>query len=1091
MLTLKWQGNFVESQTKSSVFVYSVLPESVIQVTFIVEGSEYMTKTVNNGSVILPANPTRPGYVFDKWVTTEGGDTVFETSNITESKQAFAKWTKRPDAPQNATFDDATLTLTWDEVLDIEGGYVYKVDGGGQLVSMQNSIIVFGLVKGDHTLSIKITKEGIESEWSEITFAVNSIYIMLEYNNGNEPQFVQIGTDGKVITAPDAPVLTGKQFIKWTFDNSIDGYSINLSTFIFTSGNKLYAIWLDKPQMVSSDPGSVRFVETESGGYIEWDAVEGENITYELKWNESTQKIIIPEGCRYVLSLPQEGVYTVEIRTVKVINGFTVYSEWSKTSVTNTLEAEIGRTDTGIMYLTIKGTRTYIFYAGQSYNFGDPNATFAENDERYTVMGNGIIVMTDATGGLVLHCTQNGLEKDVNILVVPQIDEISAGLGYGQYMHEINSGENSVFLDTTSKYTVGTAQNSRYYIDLELAYKSGMYGDIENEFNWLFSIKDKGDTDWDKENVKAQEIGITIQKNSDGIEGYRGKYYFTFNEPCTNKVLQIKLSPKYPNALQDANIENVTVRFEVELNDGVNVYTHDQLKSNYANTNIYTINIHRDILSRLDADQINPNESAVNLKDLAADTTPDGSKKAGDVYRRKSDSNNICVINGNYFIIDATNVPKIRYATDYKDIQWEPNGFGDYKVQGVHTSIFRIIGGANIDVRTVFNNLEIIGNTDLKGATAGEVELYSGGHNGIETHQGSVDCFNTYVHHMTIAYFLDSYQNNNNYSNFTKVKADQNWGNSIYMWGSGGLNLSQSQLLRSSGAAIHIEDGISQRNANPLYETPLENRHNEVRYDPVLIIDNTNIIRNWVSGEEAWFTAWGMGSIVPGIKIGLQNTTFGNFGTSVIKEMEGAEKFNFAVMLRGTIDESQVEVVIKEGENTVKEYVHVSSTAGSGETATSVPSVTLDPRYFNNQMLMPLGSNVDFNSWVQQLFAYAIWLSTYNGAITGGMTQEQAFAYANSQCQYDDLVLIDGDKLSEIEKPEIQGILTNSINQEAAAMALYGYTIQKSTVYSLAGSNYYSIVLNGTSLGYGGGTISTIWFEYGSGEGWLNRALSD
>ncbi len=1084
-----WQGNAIESDFSETPFTYSVVAENTIQVTFIADDKEYRIISVDkDGNVVLPEQvPTKPGFAFEKWVTEKGGDVDFVPSGITKNITVYAKWIERPDAPSFATFDDETLTLTLENIVGIEGDYLYKIDNGAEKTSDTNRVTVFGLTKGQHTVSVKITKAGIESEWNEINFEVNSIYILLEFNNDNDVLFLQIGTEGKVIEVPDAPEAEGKQFIKWTFDDAIESSGINLASATFDRGVKLYAQWLDRPNMVTS----VRFVETDSGGYIEWDAVLGENITYELKWNNSTQKIIIPEGCSYVLSLPQEGEFTVEIRTVDVINGITVYSEWSKLSVTISFEAKTGRTDSGIMFLTVNDKRTYIFYAGQSYDFGDPNATFDKNDLRYTILANGVIKMTDATGGLVLHCTQNGVEKDVNILVVPQIEDISAGLGYAQYIHESTSGENSVFLDTTGKYTVGTAQNSRYYIDLELAYKSGMYGDIENEFNWLFSLKDKGDTDWDKLDVKPTDLGIIIQRNTDGIEGYIGKYYINFSEPYNGKILQIKLSPKYPNALQDANIEDYTVIFEVELNDGINVYTHDQLKTNYANTNIYTINIHRDILSRLDADQINPNESAVNLKDLAADTTPDGSKKAGDVYRRKSSTSNTCVINGNYFIIDATNVPKIRYASDFGEIQWKPNGFGDYKVQGVHTSIFRIIGGADIDVRTVFNNLEIIGNTDLKGSTVGEVELYSGGHNGIETYQSSVDCFNTYVHHTTIAYFLDSYQNTNNYSNLTKVKADQNWGNSIYMWGSGGLILSQSQLLSSSGAALHIEDGISQRNANPLYETALENRHNEVRRDPVLIIDNTNIIRNWVSGEEAWFTAWGMGSIVPEVKIELQKTTFGYFGKSVIKEVDGAEKFNFAVMLRGTINESQVEVVIKEGENTVKEYVHVSSTAGSGETVTSVPSVTLDPRYMDNtQMLMPLGENVDFNPWVQQLFAYPTWLGIYNDAITEGKTQEQAIAHANENCIYDNLVLLhEGEQLTDADKQKVLEVLTEYAPNEAAiGIELYKYSARNGG-YDIGGSNYYSIVMNGTKLHYDGGSISTIWFEYGSGEGWLNKEL--
>mgnify|MGYP000916627506 CR=1 FL=1 len=61
-------------------------------------------------------------------------------------------------------------------------------------------------------------------------------------------------------------------------------------------------------------------------------------------------------------------------------------------------------------------------------------------------------------------------------------------------------------------------------------------------------------------------------------------------------------------------------------------------------------------------------------------------------------------------------------------------------------------------------------------------------------------------------------------------------------------------------------------------------------------------------------------------------------------------------------------------------------------------------------------------------------------------------------------------------------------NEAAIGIELYKYSARNGG-YDIGGSNYYSIVMNGTKLHYDGGSISTIWFEYGSGEGWLNKEL--
>ena len=110
-------GEALRSEKAVYNFTYSVIGESSVTVTFMVDGKEYDVKVVNSsGTILLPQEPTKKGYVFDKWTTDEAGANVFNPSNITESVVVYAQWTARPSAPQSVSFDATSATISWDAI---------------------------------------------------------------------------------------------------------------------------------------------------------------------------------------------------------------------------------------------------------------------------------------------------------------------------------------------------------------------------------------------------------------------------------------------------------------------------------------------------------------------------------------------------------------------------------------------------------------------------------------------------------------------------------------------------------------------------------------------------------------------------------------------------------------------------------------------------------------------------------------------------------------------------------------------------------------------------------------------------------------
>jgi len=210
----------------------------------------------------------------------------------------------------------------------------------------------------------------------------------------------------------------------------------------------------------------------------------------------------------------------------------------------------------------------------------------------------------------------------------------------------------------------------------------------------------------------------------------------------------------------------------------------------------------------------------------------------------------------------------------------------------------------NNDNEVSYKNLTVIGNTttpyvnySLSAEEILEQEILmsrnSGGFTGIMTRNGNTILDNVNIGYTTIAMFMTAYGYQTDGVTPIGVTANnlrtyEAWANSFYNYGSPLIDISNSNIGKSGGAAIHIEDV---RPGNSGIE------------DITVVIDEATEVNNWVSGDEAWFKAYGFSSIALALKSSGESAV-NDFDKSIIRleenQITGAysEKINFVLLSR-------------------------------------------------------------------------------------------------------------------------------------------------------------------------------------------------
>ncbi len=219
-------------------------------------GSEVAAQSVNRGEkVTKPENPTKEGFVFEKWVTqtTDNAGTAAET---TETEWDFEKDTVTSDITLTAKWKIVAFTVTFDS----DGGSevaAQSVNRGEKVTKPENPTkegFVFEKWVTQTTDNAGTAAETTETEWdfekdtvtSDITLTAKwkivAFTVTFDSDGGSEVAAQSVNR-GEKVTKPDSPTKKGYTFDKWVVKDAEKVSAWDFDNDTVTSDITLYAIW--------------------------------------------------------------------------------------------------------------------------------------------------------------------------------------------------------------------------------------------------------------------------------------------------------------------------------------------------------------------------------------------------------------------------------------------------------------------------------------------------------------------------------------------------------------------------------------------------------------------------------------------------------------------------------------------------------------------------------------------------------------------------------------------------------------------------------------------------------------------------------
>ena len=367
-----------------------------------------------------------------------------------------------------------------------------------------------------------------------------------------------------------------------------------------------------------------------------------------------------------------------------------------------------------------------------------------------------------------------------------------------------------------------------------------------------------------------------------------------FDNSLIGKTVQLTFAPKY--LLPKENFDQDIV-MKVLVNDGVNVYTNDEMRTYYGSAAVRTINLLRNIKAEIPKTY---GEGGYYMDDTY--TIPQNTYDHGVYTRRVSNVSDSIVVNGNFFKIDGSDLPLGDNRVDGR----EPQGsLSTYYVQNMQIGLFLYYYTMNDSCshlgQATFNDLFLSANytnTADWSEKDGDVTVLksSGTYHGIVLRGGTARVNNTTITNTNIALFNGSEGGNFNVVGGEHVAPSQwilneaklyhSWSNQVYMYGFTKLDITNSYLGDCGGAAIHLDDI-----AVAATSTSLQTK---------VTMDMATKVENPVTLEEAYFNARGMSTLAGPLKSGVDDgTSTATGGLLTVLQANGSMNFALLVMPKG------------------------------------------------------------------------------------------------------------------------------------------------------------------------------------------------
>ena len=525
---------------------------------------------------------------------------------------------------------------------------------------------------------------------------------------------------------------------------------------------------------------------------------------------------------------------------------------------------------------------TFVFVTGNEYNFANHVVDASKAGASVQALSDSSFKANSEAGLFNLTLTRNDNNGSITYtrkaMVVESVTAFDFGSDYQNSWNGSGSGFRSEFMNQKAeqKLAVGNVN----FIP-ELSIKNVNLATIS---------------------AKSANLKVTVKVN--GVDSYDYSVSDTgvidFGESCIGQAVTVIIEPLY-NLYNEAPLT-----FELQVNDGVNVYSDSELRTAYANMSVHSINLLRNVTAKVLASE------TVNGEGIYASNT----YTEGSAYSRiTSSTNDYVTINGNFFAISGTeadgvtsSLPTVNNDFSYRD--WSIPGTSGYYVANVQNGIFNYSNrlGATEGNRmhngvVTFNDLRISGNN--VGDTSRVISVNgkdnvlasSGSFHGIIIRGGTANVNNVTINNTNSALFCDGGQDE--ISAYTKddkitqsvhmnldcVKVYNSFSNSVYTYGITKVDIKNSYFGFSSSASINVDDVALLSGQNISTE---------------ITVDTNTVFNNYLTGEEAWFVAYGQNATARALKGYVEPVlNSGALTNNIPMTMFNSEgKFNFVLFMR-------------------------------------------------------------------------------------------------------------------------------------------------------------------------------------------------
>jgi uncharacterized repeat protein (TIGR02543 family) len=594
---------------------------------------------------------------------------------------------------------------------------------------------------------------------------------------------------------------------------------------------------------------------------------------------------------------------------------------------------------------TFGETKRYIFYTNLEYQFGSGYTFEMVTGHEYANAEQNKIMTGNLSGAFKFRMIREGYPTVVyDGLVVHDIKQFAHGSNYLAFLNATNSGQ-TVFLDPATTYYVGAAND--FYVDLRMVNNQGTRIPLSQVY-----------LEYDLYVWMAGSYQLIAEDDLEDYIQFLPENRIRMDSSTVGGQYQLVVKPKYQStAMQVSSLEYTFV-----VNDGYNVFTNQQLKECFSDFDVTTINIHASFKAELSSAQKNADGSPINVHPNQSNTQ--SGNGTGNVYLRFSQTidNDHLIVQGNYMTIDGSELPFSNAQSGSGLV-----GFAEsFEIVSVQIAIFNYsVTNASLaptnNNQFHVNNLIVKSNTstpyvDFDG-TAEQIEIQermmsrnSGGYVGFFVEHGMANYTNLVIFNAVIAITNNAYGINSSnvptYATLDHVYVYNSWANSIYTHGGNGYIVRDSVIGQSGGSSFHLVDIRPFGAGNT----------------PLLDLDDSNTINNWISGEEAWFKAYGMSQVALTLKSGIEGGISGT-GRSIIQTVINpingleTEMINFILLT----ESSSSAIHYSDPEETVKDSgseVHLVINEVDIERAFNYLT-SGDPRIINEMYGFPVGAYSD------------------------------------------------------------------------------------------------------------------------------------